>query len=105
MVELDKYRMLALMAMPFAQGIARRVDALNDELKDVAEKVDVIESMDEDDKRNLLTRLTRLAVAGQRLSAIAHDRFNASNAYASIVEDRLEYMRAGRITGVPSHVR
>ena len=102
MVELDKYRMLALMAMPFAQGIARRVDALNDELKDVAEKVDVIESMDEDDKRNLLTRLTRLAVAGQRLSAIAHDRFNASNAYASIVEDRLEYMRAGRITGVPS---
>lgn len=102
MIELDKYRMLALMAMPFAQGLGRRVDALNEELKDVAESVDAMDGEDEDGKRDLLGRLTRLAVTGQRLSAIAHDRFNASNAYASIVEDRLEYMRAGRIAGVPS---
>ena len=78
------------------------MDALNEELKDVAESVDAMDGEDEDGKRDLLGRLTRLAVTGQRLSAIAHDRFNASNAYASIVEDRLEYMRAGRIAGVPS---
>ena len=102
MIELDKYRMLALMAMPFARGLGRRVDALNEELKDVAERACAMDGEDEDGKRDLLGRLTRLAVTGQRLSAIAHDRFNASNAYASIVEDRLEYMRAGRIAGVPS---
>ena len=48
MIELDKYRMLALMAMPFAQGLGRRVDALNEELKDVAESVDAMDGEDED---------------------------------------------------------
>ena len=39
MIELDKYRMLALMGLPFALQLSRRVDALNAELHDIMDHI------------------------------------------------------------------
>ena len=102
MLELDKYRMLALMALPLAQGISARVDSLNDELKHVMRSMDGVEKLDAGAQREILNRLTRLAAAGLKLSAIAHYRFAASNAYAKIVDDRVSYLQMERIRGIPA---
>ena len=39
MIELDKYRVLALMGLPFAQELSRTVDALNEELMRVMDAI------------------------------------------------------------------
>ena len=87
-IELDKYRVLALMGLPFAQELSRTVDALNEELMRVmdaigdAEKPSA-ESPNPNLRRELLSRLTALASTarlsraddGAALAAWARDRF------------------------------
>ena len=95
MIELDKYRVLALMGLPFAQELSRTVDALNEELMRVMDAIEDAEKPSAEApnpnlRRELLSRLTALASTAQKLSAVAH-RFAASAAYAELVSDRVRY--------------
>jgi len=112
-IELDKYRMLSLMGLPFAQALSRNIDALNDEVMEVMDAIQSSEKRESDTgassrpdqnpnlQRNLLSRLTALAATAQKLSAIAHDRFAASAAYTELVNDRVGYLAMDKIPAVP----
>jgi uncharacterized membrane-anchored protein len=111
-IELDKYRVLALMGLPFAQALSRTVDTLNEEMMRVmdaigdAEKVsgrgsEPSHSLHPNAQRELLSRLTALAATAQKLSAIAHDRFAASAAYTELVNDRVLFLTMDAIPAVP----
>lgn len=105
-IELDKYRVLALMGLPFAQELSRTVDALNEELMRVMDAIGDAEKPSAEApnpnlRRELLSRLTALASTAQKLSAVAHDRFAASAAYAELVSDRVRYLTMGKIPAVP----
>jgi uncharacterized membrane-anchored protein len=105
-IELDKYRVLALMGLPFAQALSRTVDTLNEEMMRVMDAIGDAEKPSAEApnpnlRRELLSRLTALASTAQKLSAVAHDRFAASAAYAELVSDRVRYLTMGKIPAVP----
>ena len=116
-IELDKYRVLALMGLPFAQALSRTVDALNEEMMRVMDAIGDAEKRaarvsdgseprvsrrnDPNAQRELLSRLTALAATAQKLSAIAHDRFAASAAYTELVNDRVGFLTMDSIPAVP----
>lgn len=108
LLELDKYRMLALFGLPFANKLGKRVDELDGELMGVMESIgggangeDTCEAPAEA-RREVLARLTRLAATGLKLSSVARDRFAASEAYGAIVDDRVKFLQMDAIPGVPS---
>jgi uncharacterized membrane-anchored protein len=108
LLELDKYRMLALFGLPFANNLGKRVDELDRELMGVMESIgggangeDLCDAPAEA-RREVLARLTRLAATGLKLSSVARDRFAASEAYGAIVDDRVKFLQMDAIPGVPS---
>jgi len=113
-IELDKYRALALLALPFAQTLTPRIDALNAELMTVTTAMRSVEaseaavaqrvwSRDEvSSQRELLDRLCALSAEGLRLHNSSSFRFSASAAYSKIVDDRIAFLQMERIDGLPS---
>ena len=105
LIELEKYRVLSLMGLPFAQALSPRVDVLNTELQQVNATVSRHLSNDKrcvHDQRAILQKLTQIGAESLRLNAMSSHRFNASNAYSQIVQDRITYLHMGRVEGLPS---
>ena len=125
-VELDKYRALALMGLPFAQRLAPQIDALSNELQDVIDAVGGKQKLrvgrgngthkeddgdgDGDDaraasstnigeRRKLLEQLCRISAAALQLDATSRHRFSASSAYSRIIDDRIAAMSLHRLPG------
>lgn len=126
LIELDKYRSLALMAQPLARSVSPRVDALQAPVvlcvrisKDLAERrthahgwlgpqaqlqgvndeLRRSSACDLEGQRRLLDGLLRLTATALRVQEIASYRFSAAAAYAKIVEDRVSFLRLGRLEG------
>lgn len=96
--ELGNYRNLALLGLPAAQDGWKRLDRLEDELSVLTGQVARPEMRDDD----LLKEVTRLS-----MELIAHAteldyRLSATEAYATIVEDRLAGLHIRACTGHPS---
>jgi len=121
-LELDKYRALALLALPFAQKLAPRIDQLNEELIDVTRAMLRTRAAEEEghgggegggargaesedelaSQQLLLDRLCTLSAEGNKLSSSSSFRFAASAAYAKVVSDRIAFLQMERIEGLPS---
>mmetsp|Transcript_20418 Transcript_20418/g.27947 ORF Transcript_20418/g.27947 Transcript_20418/m.27947 type:complete len:354 (-) Transcript_20418:35-1096(-) len=102
LVELDKYRKMALVALPLANQLAPEVENLMGELQSV---MDVVKDMDTGDvKRDqkLLHRLCTLTAVALKHQAMSEFRFNAAEAYSKIVDERLDSLGTEKIEGVPS---
>jgi len=102
LIELDKYRSLALMAQPLARSVSPRVDALQAQLQGVNDELRRSSACDLEGQRRLLDGLLRLTATALRVQEIASYRFSAAAAYAKIVEDRVSFLRLGRLEGAPS---
>jgi uncharacterized membrane-anchored protein len=97
LLEIDAYRILALLALPLAREIGPLIDETERELADVTSKLSTGETTDE---AGLLDRLTNLeAQIQQRLFKTA-PRFGASEAYHRLIQQRIEELRERRIGGV-----
>ncbi|EOD25632.1 hypothetical protein EMIHUDRAFT_457490 [Emiliania huxleyi CCMP1516] len=101
LIELDKYRSLALMAQPLARSVSPRVDALQApaQLQGVNDELRRSSACDLEGQRRLLDGLLRLTATALRVQEIASYRFSAAAAYAKIVEDRVSFLRLGRLEG------
>ncbi|MEZ5786608.1 MAG: DUF3422 domain-containing protein [Xanthobacteraceae bacterium] len=97
LLEIDTYRMLALLALPIARALAPSLGAHEHELANITE---ALVNAKEDDEPMLLDRLTRLAAEIDSRAAAHHFRFSAAMAYYDLVQRRIAELREQRIQGL-----
>jgi uncharacterized membrane-anchored protein len=90
LLEIDTYRMAALMGLPAAREAAR----------ELAELADAIRHANRNEEPQLLDRLTRLAGQVESQYAATHSRFSASAAYFELVDKRIGDIDEQRLPGL-----
>lgn len=99
LLEIETYRMMALLGLPMARAAAADLAAAERELADLAQ---AIRSAQHHEEADLLDRLTRLAGQVESDYATQHSRFSASRAYFELVDRRIMDIREKRIPGFQS---
>ncbi len=97
LLEIDTYRIMALLALPVARELSPVLAAQERELAAVT---GALIDCGENDEPVLLDRLTRLAAEIESGEARNRYRFSAARAYYEIVQRRIEDLREGRIEGL-----
>ncbi|MGO9418750.1 DUF3422 family protein [Roseiarcus sp.] len=99
LMEMDTYRMLALLAFPVARASMFELTKIERELTSVTEG---LVSAQEEEERGLLERLTGLAAQVEHLQSESQFRFAAAASYYELVERRIGELREERIEGLPT---
>ena len=97
LLEIETYRMAALMGLPAAREAAV---VLGSAERDLAELAGAIRSASRDQEPQLLDRLTRLAGQVESQYATSHSRFSASSAYFELVDKRIDDIAESRLAGL-----
>jgi uncharacterized membrane-anchored protein len=97
LLEIDSYRMAALLGLPAARETAAVLAPAEREL---AELAGAIRGAGREEEPQLLDRLTKLAGAVESQYAGSHARFSASSAYFELVDRRLADIREARLAGL-----
>jgi uncharacterized membrane-anchored protein len=97
LLEIDTYRLMALLALPVAQSLS---PWLNEAERELAEVTTALAAASEADEPALLDRLTRLEAQIESREAENHFRFTAAAAYHDLVQRRIEELREVRIQGL-----
>lgn len=99
LLDIETYRMAALMGLPAARESVAWLASGEAELATLAQQVRDAAPADEP---ALLDRLTRLAAGLESHYAATHTRFSASAAYFQLIEQRLAAIAETRIEGMQS---
>ena len=99
LLEIETYRMMALLGLPQAEATQPTLNGIESELADLTATL-VQGSANED--QNLLHRITSLAAQVEKVSVNNSYRFAASQAYFSLVQARINELRETRIEGMPT---
>lgn len=97
LLEIETYRMAALLGLPAAREASQVLASAERELADLAQ---AIRSATRDDEPLLLDRLTRLAGAVESQHAATHSRFSASAAYFELLDKRIADIGESRLAGM-----
>lgn len=97
LLEIDTYRMAALLGLPAAREASAVLGYAERELAELAE---AIRLAGRDEEPQLLDRLTRLAGQVESHYAATHSRFSASAAYFELVDRRLADIGESRLGGL-----
>ncbi len=92
-VEIETYRMMALLGLPVAREVSAALATAEGDLAALAARIG---SADSDDEPELLHQLTELAANVEGLYARTHARFSASAAYFELVQRRIDELREMR---------
>ncbi|MFV3074502.1 DUF3422 family protein [Niveispirillum fermenti] len=98
LLEIETYRMTALLGLPLAREAGPELAALEQRLEGIVARTATARDMAEE--HGLLDALTRLAAEAEGLSARCRYRFGATQAYAELVEERVRELREVRIPGL-----
>lgn len=98
LLEIETYRMLAMLPVPVTRKIIPQLARADHRLAELTAHHVAMTSIE--DEQRLLDELTRLAAETERLSAQTSHRFNASRAYYDIVKLRIAELREERIEGL-----
>ena len=109
-LEIETYRMMALLGLPSAQQAGGALNAIEAELAALATAMVATDAAaagaptlaDGGAEQALLDQITRLAARLEKLSLDNSYRFSASKAYFWLVNARIEELREARIGGVPT---
>ncbi len=99
-LEIDTYRMMALLALPVAQQCQPAISAAEADLAVISRELAEVASPDEE--QSLLERLTLLSATIEAMVEDNNYRFSAAEAYFNIVRARLQELREERIEGAPT---
>ncbi len=109
LLEIETYRMMALLGLPHALRSAPILNAIEGELARLtAAMVDTDQTGGDapadavDDEQELLRNITGLAARIEKISLDNSYRFSASQAYFRLVQARIDELRESRIEGVPT---
>jgi uncharacterized membrane-anchored protein len=97
LLEIETYRMAALLGLPAAREASTVLASAERELAELAE---AIRSATRNDEPLLLDRLTKLAGQVESQHASTHSRFSASAAYFELVDKRIDDIAEGRLVGM-----
>ena len=97
LLEIETYRMAALLGLPAAREASSVLGSAERELAELAE---AIRSATRNDEPRLLDRLTRLAGKVESQYAATHSRFSASTAYFELVDKRIDDITETRLVGM-----
>ncbi|MEE9453522.1 MAG: DUF3422 domain-containing protein [Paracoccaceae bacterium] len=95
LVEIETYKTAAMLTLPIARSVARRVAALDQELTDIVQQM----ARASGDEARTLDRLLRMSAEIEFLSSSSAFRFGAAGAYATIVNRRIEVLREVHVQG------
>jgi uncharacterized membrane-anchored protein len=97
LLEIETYRMVALLALPAAREVTQIVANAETELANITTALD---SAEVDDEPTLLKELTALAATVENQLATSSFRFGAARAYYALVRRRITELREERLAGV-----
>jgi uncharacterized membrane-anchored protein len=97
LLEIDTYRLLALLALPVARAAAPVLTASGLELAQITRS---LVSAEEASEPALLNSLTRLEAAIENQQSETRYRFSAATAYYDLVQRRIDDLREHRIQGL-----
>jgi uncharacterized membrane-anchored protein len=105
-LEIETYRMMALLGLPPAQQAGPVLNGIETELARLSagmtDSTEALSPDTPDDERDLLQKITALAARMEKLALENSYRFAASKAYYRLVQARIEELRESRIAGVPT---
>jgi len=101
LLEIETYRMMALLALPLAREIGPRIGHADQELLRVMDAMAA--ATDIAAQRRLLDRLTALSAGIERDTAASDYRFGAARAYGELVDRRIAELREQRIEGLQTY--
>jgi len=105
-LEIETYRMMALLGLPAARAVGIELDRIEAELAALAGAMVATDmarpDAGGDGEQRLLEQITRLAARLEKLILDNGYRFSASKAYFGIVHARIEELREVRIEGTPT---
>lgn len=108
LLEIETYRVMALLGLPVAQQAAPVLNDIEAELASVtremvaSQKLGRSEEEGMQDEQDLLQQITLLASRLEQLSVDDSYRFSASQAYFGLVMARIHELRERRVEGVPT---
>lgn len=97
LLEIETYRMMALLALPVARNHARETTKAGERLTELITRMATLTDLQ--GERRLLAELTDLSAQVEGVAAAAHYRFGAARAYHGLVRQRIEELREERIEG------
>ncbi len=100
LLEIETYRIMALLAFPVAKSVGK---LLNRAEADLAELIDrMVSAANPADERAVLADLTRLAAEIEHSVASTTFRFGAAAAYYRLVQQRIGELKETRVSGYPT---
>lgn len=108
LLEIETYRVMALLGLPVAQQATPVLNDIEAELASVTrgmvaqQKPGLSEAQGMEEEQALLQQITLLASRLEQLSVDDGYRFSASQAYFGLVQSRIAELRERRIEGVPT---
>jgi uncharacterized membrane-anchored protein len=99
LLDIETYRMMALLALPLAQQVAPRITALEQGLAKLSARM---VDMAHESEQTLLLELSGLAAEVETLAVDTPYRFGAARAYHALVERRIAELRETRMPGLPT---
>jgi uncharacterized membrane-anchored protein len=99
LLDIETYRMMALLALPLAQQVAPRITALEQGLAKLSARM---VDMAHESEQTLLLELSGLAAEVETLAVDTPYRFGAARAYHALVERRIAELRETRLPGMPT---
>jgi uncharacterized membrane-anchored protein len=100
LLEIETYRIIALLAFPVAKDVGRLLGRAEGELANLMDGMGSASSAE--DERSVLSQLTRLAAEVEHSVARTTFRFGAAQAYYRLVRSRIAELREQRIEGFPT---
>jgi len=97
LIEIETYRVLAMLALPVARRTGRRLIDIEGELSELVGQVAAGDNPHPEAVH--LERLTALSAEIEALAAASAFRFGAGRAYEAIVTQRIEMLREERVPG------
>lgn len=97
LLEIETYRILAMLGLPLAQQLSGRVRRIEDRLADITSEM--MRAKERQNSKDLLSELTELAAELEADAASSLYRFGASRAYDGIVQERLEALHEETVSG------
>ncbi|MFN4024809.1 MAG: DUF3422 family protein [Hyphomonas sp.] len=95
LLEIETYRITALLALPVAQSLVPKLSVWESELSEI---VTEMTSAQVDDEAKLLGRLTMLQAAIEKSHTETQFRFGAAAAYYALVQRRIAELREDRLS-------
>jgi uncharacterized membrane-anchored protein len=97
LLEIETYRMMALLALPVAQGMAARLNEMENEVAAISA---ALAESGADNDQALLDRIIHLAAQSEASYMRGQFRFAAAEAYNQLVRQRINELREVRLPGL-----